>query len=282
MIKIAASIFTFNPNIKRLKQNLISVGKQVEEIFIVDNNSDNLLLIEELLKSNKKISLIKNEYNKGVAFALNQILKRSKENGYSWVITLDQDSICCNNLIKKYRKYLELSNLAMITCIWKNEGEKKVCVNNTKDEYELIDKCITSGCLSNTRACLAVGGFDDRMFIDYVDIDMCLTLKEHGYKILKINEIGLLHKIGNNPKTLWFGKKRLIIDNHNSIRKYYFARNRVYYIRKHIKTANIAQEIFIIICRIIFIVFLEKYKKQKMKACFKGIIDGIKMPINLS
>ena len=48
MNKILSVIVTYNPEINRLKQNLENIINQVDEVIIIDNNSDNIGLIQEL------------------------------------------------------------------------------------------------------------------------------------------------------------------------------------------------------------------------------------------
>ena len=70
-----------------------------------------------------------------------------------------------------------------------------------KSKYELrttpieIDECITSAAFCNTEALSSVGGFDEKMFIDSVDFEICLNLRKHGYKIYRTDFVGLLHEL---------------------------------------------------------------------------------------
>lgn len=181
-MKTLVGIVLYNPDLNRLNENIKKIEKQVDEVLYINNNSQNTKKIEEIInKKNKentvKHTLINNNENLGIAYALNQILNYAYENNYQWFLTLDQDSVCNSNLIKEYLKYINLPNIAMITCN-KEDRNFKNLEKVTMQEYEEVDSCITSSCFNKTSALKEVGGFDNYFFIDYVDFDICYSLKE--------------------------------------------------------------------------------------------------------
>ena len=273
---VGAGIVTFNPNLKRLKENIDSIYFQVSKMVIVDNGSNNIDQILEMVKVYKNISVVKNDENKGIARALNQIVEYANENGLSWILTLDQDSVCDENIIENYIKYKNYPNVAMITGKKRDRNFGYESSDMFTEDYVLIDCCITSGCLTNVDACIKVGGFDEQMFIDYVDFDMCFTLKENGYELLKVNYTGILHELGNSKKKKILGRE-VLITNHSAIRRYYFSRNVIYFARKHKKYINRWVYYSKIITRLAIVILYEKDKYKKTKAGLKGIVDGLKM-----
>ena len=66
----------------------------------MDNGSDNIKNIEDCVLNNwKNITIIKNGKNEGIAKALNQMFEFAIEQQYEYVLTLDQDSVCPDNII---------------------------------------------------------------------------------------------------------------------------------------------------------------------------------------
>ena len=59
-MKIFCGIVTFNPDIERLKENILAIQNQVDSIYIFDNYSDNRKGIQSLIEvvkdSKKKIT----------------------------------------------------------------------------------------------------------------------------------------------------------------------------------------------------------------------------------
>ena len=144
----------------------------------MDNGSDNIKSIEDcVLKNWKNITIIKNGKNEGIAKALNQMFEFAIEQQYEYVLTLDQDSVCPDNIIEEYNKYLDEHKLGSLCpqCVDRNFKSEL----NNEDVIE-VDKCITSASLVPVSAWNDVGGFNEELFIDFVDHDFCAKLKEIG------------------------------------------------------------------------------------------------------
>src|SRR5690554_8101994 len=107
-------IVTFNPEIDRLKKSLDILLEISDYICIVDNSSDNLQDIEELISSSDKVTLIKNKTNFGIAKALNQIATFYMEINEQWVLLLDQDSIVSIDFYTTYKQYIEINDIGVI------------------------------------------------------------------------------------------------------------------------------------------------------------------------
>ena len=125
MLKIYAGIVTYNPDIELLKKNINAIYNQVEEVVIIDNGSENLLKWKkELELKYVRITIISNNQNCGIAKALNQICCFGLKKSYNWVLTLDQDSISPDNLVRCMKENLD-NNIAVIApnIIYKNNEE---------------------------------------------------------------------------------------------------------------------------------------------------------------
>jgi len=269
-INILAGIVLFNPNIDRLVENINSVITQIDKLLLIDNNSENISDIEKIILD-KKIEIIKNNQNFGIAKALNQILEYALDNNYSYFLSLDQDSILKENIIEKYKNYIKYKDVAIITSHY-IDLNVELNTKFSKNKFEYVNFCITSGSLCNTEILNKLGGFDDYMFIDYVDYDICSTVIENNYKILKINEIGFYHEVGKSKKIkfLFFES---IVYNHSYTRTYYIIRNMYYYSYKHRKSINTIKMKFRILKKKILILLFEKYKIKKLKMIIRAKKD---------
>lgn len=181
-MKIIASIITYNPAIDRLQDNINALLHQVNEVIIVDNHSTNLSKIISVV-TQYKLFRISNSSNEGIAKALNQAAEYALKKGYKWIITLDQDSVAPENLVFTYSKFADYNDIGIVCCkiVDRNFGELQEQKLKTKG-YEEVPMCITSASMMNLNAWKQVGGFDEKMFIDSVDFDICLSMREHGYK----------------------------------------------------------------------------------------------------
>lgn len=269
---ILAGITLFNPDIPVLKKNIASVQNQVDKLIIVDNGSKDVEGWEQsILQEFPEIHIIKNGENAGIARALNQIFAYAKQEGYDWVLTLDQDSCCPADLILTYEKYMSFPDVGAICpviCDRHYENKEKI-----KGEYSFVDKCITSASLTPVKIWEEVGGFLDDLFIDFVDHDFSAKLLEHDYKIIRVNSVKLEHEIGRGKTHIFFWR-RVTTLNHPSFRKYYMVRNWRYYIHAHKSVINVWQENAKFVFFFIKTILYEKGRKEKLKEMVRGLKDA--------
>lgn len=275
-----AGIVLFNPEIERLNENLQAVIPQVGEVVLVDNGSENILEVRKLLVQYPTCKLVENNKNKGIATALNQILNYAVQHKYEWFLTLDQDSVCNEKLIETYEKFILPDKIGMLTSL---AIDRNFTVDNLfegNEKYRYVTYCITSGALVNTTACNKCGGWDDILFIDNVDGEICIHMKELGYKVLSVQFNGILHEVGHG-KDVQFLWKKDVVYNHPASRQYYMARNRIYVARKYPKEFNLRKEMLKELRNYRLILFFEKDKINKIVARIKGVRDGLRLPITI-
>lgn len=266
-----AGIVLFNPDITRLKNNIDSISKQVSCVYLQDNGSSNIKEIEELIKPWQNIKLINNPVNKGIAWALNNLCRHALEAQYEWILTLDQDSICPENMIFEFTKYLNNADMLCPKIVDKNYG----LLDGGNAEIEPVKECITSGCLLKLASWEKIHGFDETMFIDGVDFEFCYRMNQAGMNIYRVNSIVLNHEIGNITVRHFLGFK-VIVKNHSAFRKYYIAKNIIYMARKRKSLLLILKGILQEVKLIAIVVLYEKNKKDKLLRIFQGIYDGFR------
>lgn len=271
---VFAGIITFNPDIFRLRECISSIMFQVDQVVIIDNFSKNIMEIKKLSNTlNDNITIICNDNNSGVANALNQLFSWGDENGYKYVLTLDQDSKCPNQIISILKSYICRDKVAVVgpQIYDRNKGET-IC---NKEGYTEVDNCITSGSMSSIDAWKNIGGFDEWMFIDGVDFDYCFRLRQDGYKIYQINNIVLEHQIGN-IQIRHFLFCKVVVRNHSSFRKYYIARNIIYFDKKNKHKKIPLKATIRVMKQMLLVVLYEKQKMEKLKRLCDGFCDGMK------
>ena len=266
---LVAGIVLYNPDICRLKENISAIRPQVDKIVLIENGSSDLAYLDSF---SHDLELIVNNENMGIAYALNQVLQYAQEQGAEWAMTLDQDSVVPNNLVQTYLKLSSISDIGMISCkiVDRNFGETTELKGKTSG-YEEIPTCITSASMLKVSAWNEVGGFANEFFIDSVDFDMCLLLREHGYKIVRTYDTVLLHEVGHSQLRKLFGKEYLVF-HHSPIRYYYMIRNCIYLGRRH----HFLPHAILRACRQFMMVLLyEDEKAVKLKLMLKGIYHAI-------
>jgi rhamnosyltransferase len=275
---ICCLIISFNPD-DILKRLVYIMRDQVDKVIIVDNNSEGVS--SELLQDiseDEKVCLIRNFKNYGIAKALNQGVQMAIIKQFKAVITFDQDSLPCNNIIEimteVYDSYPAKDQIGAIGINYCNENLKSRFTTNHK-LFKKKDYLITSGCLLFTDAFLITGGFREDFFIDDVDLEYSLRLRQYGKVCLITSKIGMKHKPGNPKKRKIFGLT-LISSNHNSMRRYYMARNHSILTREYlfIFPYFIAKMNFFFILSVLKILLIDDDKKAKFSAILKGLNNG--------
>lgn len=270
-----AGIVTFNPDVNRLKKNIEAIIYQVKAVVIVDNNSSNIKDIE--LLSYRNLIIIKNDSNKGIAFALNQMLEWADKKGFGWVITLDQDSVCPPDYISTAQHYMKAQIGQIVPVLFESNSKTYQYLGDKPNgkTVQYVSKSITSASITNVKVWKEIRGFDNDLFIDYVDYDYAIRLRLAGYKILRLNAVFLDHQIGNSVNQK-IGIINVRVSNHSSFRKYYICRNIIIFIRRYRINSKPIQELMRLFKVVFFTILFEDKKKEKLRSIKKGCMDGLK------
>lgn len=272
---VCAVIISYNDS-KAIRTNCLSVYSQVEKLLIIDNGSEDQC-VEELKEIEKKLS-IEIDYQKenlGIAKQLNRALEYCRGNGYKLLLTMDQDTTLCDQCVEEMIKVLNMDG--QIASVGANgdihQGSKTQKDENPKPYYE-TNYLITSGNLVIVEKAFESGGFFDELFIDMVDIDFSLNIREHGYKTVVATFARMKHEIGEREVRKILGRE-IRYHAHSPKRFYYIYRNRVIVCRKHFrKMPGYCMKMAVSLGLATFQVFIQKEAGKKLKMAMKGLKDG--------
>ncbi|MBL7555573.1 MAG: oligosaccharide flippase family protein [Bdellovibrionaceae bacterium] len=279
----AILIVSFNPE-PVLKDTIHFLKKQFSRIIIVDNGSD--IMGRETLKDIQDahaafgVQVIYNKENYGISKALNQGFDIARKDDYKWVLTFDQDSRPHDNYLEMGQdilgSYTHPESVAMITPTLFEEQLKAVIPYNKKPKEKCVTArlAITSGAITRVDSFFAVKGYNESLFIDYVDFDFCFRLRHSGHTILESNALHLNHQLGKSQKHD-FLFTNFITTHHNEIRRYYITRNRFYMYKKYfiLETDWVIEDFMNFFKDFLKILIAEKQKSAKMKSILMGIRD---------
>jgi len=265
-------VILYNPSEKNL-DSILHNSKILDYLIIVDN-SDKNLSHADLLNCKDNIRLITLNKNLGIGRALNIGAEVASGLNVEWLVTIDQDS----ELPLNYREVLDFivsstRKVGIVSPVHLRDGEVIERVNFGKSDSAIVDSVMMSGNIINMQAFKEVGGFNEEFFIDYVDIEYCLRLKNIGYEIILLKNTGIDHSLGESE---WYklGNLTLKPTNHSPLRRYYITRNRFSMIFNnnytfHYKIYDIAR----FFKELVYIIIFEKNKFRKFKAIFLGLRD---------
>lgn len=275
--KILGGVVTYNPEIPRFKENLKTLVNQVDKLYVFDNGSKNIEDIESVLNHySDNIILCKKKKNVGIAYALKSIMDYANKNRFNWVLSVDQDSVLDSKLVSEYKKCIRnYSNddIGMLTCLIKDRNFKDSSAEKQEEQLKEVPICITSAAFTNVKNYFSTVGYDSNLFIDLVDTDICLTLREKNFKIFRINYLGIYHEIGHgeNKKILW---KDVIVHNSSAFREYYMARNSIILQKKHPRLYPRKTMLNGLALNFLIITLFENEKLKRLSNFFRGIKDG--------
>lgn len=221
----------------------MSVIGQVNAIYIVDNTpSDELQPYGDIL-SDSKISYYPLYENLGIAFAHNKGFELARINSDTHVLLLDQDSELSggtvSTLLAEESKLIEAGvKVAAIGPVFIDEktgdaapvltstflGTKKTKIDFSLKLPIQSTYIISSGSLIQLETLNVVGGMQENLFIDWVDIEWGERASLLGYTSYLSPLVSMKHSIGDEFVKL-LGRK---ITLHSDFRNYFIVRNAIY------------------------------------------------------
>ena len=266
--EVAAVVVTYNCDVSDFKKSLDSYKNFVDCVYICDN-SDNTHL--NVLQSESNIAYISMNGNNGIAAALNMGCKRAWEQGYKWILTMDQDSRFLTSIDSYIQSCNNAANTNVALFCPEYRFHDEIRGEETIIAEHYVKKSIQSGCLLNLGTFVKLGCFTEKYFIDYVDYEYCRRLLKAGYTLKKIPTVILAHKRGSLCTRNIFGKKYTFAFS-SPVRVYYQTRNSLdYYLKYH--DFNDMFSRFLILSRTIL---FEYDRLSKIKAIYWGVLDYLR------
>lgn len=225
---ISGIVVLYNPN-EGCIENIKTYLSLLNKLYIVDNSTHDITTVLKELCKLDKTEYIKMDGNEGIAKALKVGVEKSIAEGYDFCLTMDQDSKFPQTDRENLENILSIENILDYGIIGLN-------FNSDNTEFKLVDiKCwLTSGNFIVLENYKKIHGFKEELFIDYVDFDLDEQFWAIGKKVAYINNLSLIHIMGNPvKKRLLF--KSFTVMNYTPIRDYYRFRNALYLYKQNKK-----------------------------------------------
>lgn len=267
------------------------------EVILVDNaSSDNT--IKAVKTKFPKVKIIKSEKNLGACGGKNLGQKQARG---EYLLFLDSDTVVDKNLLTELVKTAQSDPAAGMICpkmyyfdkkdvIWyagakvnlltsqaKNDG----CDEKDLGQYEQIKETsfAPTAYLVTQKVAKKLKGHGEMFFMGYVDSDYGYRVKEAGFKVLFCPKAVLWHRLNQDEN-----RKTIRALGYNlPLRAYYFARNRVVFMKAHAPKVNFL--IFMIFFFPLMTIYIA-YKIIAFKGGWKflkphlqGSLDGLKFAL---
>ncbi|WP_169921757.1 glycosyltransferase family 2 protein [Spirosoma rigui] len=227
---IAGMVTLYNSE-RDILDNISTYHAQVDKLYLVDNSEViDEILVNALRERFNKVVYIHNKGNRGIAYALNVAASRAVNDGFDYLLLMDDDSKATPDMINTMTDYI-VANPKLQVGIIAAQSDPNLFSN----QAEVTWYTITSGSLLSINAFKQCGPFLEELFIDAVDHEYCFRLIEAGYKIVNLNYLHLSHSIGELKYLSIFKKNVYKWASHTPVRNYYMLRNFLYVIKKYNK-----------------------------------------------
>ena len=264
---VAGTIVLYNPPDDVL-DNIASYINQVAKLYVIDNSVQYNDTIRQKLRELNKTIYINHEGNRGIAAALNTGAQCALNDGFEFLLTMDQDTVLAENFVANLMAAFTVNNPERIGIL--APRYTKLFENQT-DRFQNVLFTMTSGNILNLSVYKNIGPFLEELFIDHVDHEYCLRVNQRGYKVLQVNDIGIGHRPGT-PTQIF--TKKLSFSSHSPQRLYYFCRNGFYVCKLYQKDFPAFTRAFhTLLTKEIAKIPFEGSKLKRLRMIIRGYVD---------
>lgn len=280
----AALVTLFYPDENVIK-NIEKLSEQTTRIFLLDNTPEN--------PCNERFSHIKNaeyisfEKNLGLSSAFNKALKEiTFLTEADFILFFDQDSCITKNFIQNlvngFQELSKTQRIGLLGPVYFDSTKKKYggitkhC-EKISQGFFLTTEIITSGMITTYKILENVGFWDEGIFLDYADFELCWKMIQNGFEIFITENALLNHSLGSGFLNVNLIFKKLCLSYSPPLREYYQTREAVKFLKRDYVPKNWRKNfLFNLTIRILIFIFRLPQKFQRLKYFFLGIKDGLK------
>lgn len=232
--KIIIVVALYDPNENEIK-NVMRYIKACEFCILMDDSeTDNGKWILEYFKNTNfnNYLYVWNKENIGLCASVNRGIEIAKGKDASWVLLMNGDSIMTEKDVLVLKDYVRNNDTSNISCIAPQYNYDR----HIRKPYRGIKKILwanMSGMCIKINTLEKIGLFDERLFIDGLDIEWGIRSKRLGYEMYEIGESIMDHHPAETRKLKLFGKEILLYGWASPVRYYYQFRANYYMIRKY-------------------------------------------------
>jgi rhamnosyltransferase len=230
-MNIAGVVILYHPDVPKVVENIMTYANQLNKFYVFDNSSSSSFNVsEDLSQLNIPIEFITTGTNEGISKRLNEAAYKAIQEGYDFLLTMDQDSSFDNGVFDQYLKLVDVFSKENVAQFGVNCDTKHIPISEIPFNAKSL---ITSGTILNLAIFKKIGNFDEKLFIDFVDVEYSLRASYMGYQNIIFPNIIMKHAIGYLKLGRSFKNfKKTLRILHSPIRVYYIVRNGMYLLFK--------------------------------------------------
>lgn len=251
-------------------RNIRMIQEQVDFVYICDNSPNNTNVFQNL----ENVEYIFFNKNLGIPKAFNYVLKNRYFQENDFIIFFDQDSTIANNHINNLciQYNIQQEKDKQIGCIgpnFINEASGRLDKDSGIENIE-VREIITSSMMMKFSILKQINFWNEEIFLDLADWDLCWRLKKMNYKSFQASSVVMKHSIGISEKKFLF----FTIKKGNPIREYYQTRDCLSLLsKKYVPIIMKVRFVLMVTVRpLLHVLFLDN-KRKRLFYIKRGIMD---------
>ena len=264
-MKIAACIILYHPDITDLEKDIRAVSGHVDTLILWRNSPEDINL-SDIFSGN--IIWMGDGTNQFISHPLNKCLSFCIDNGFDYLLTMDQDS--------EFENFGGFLAKALALAKEPRYDKTVIFAPNVNKRYDSspavipVESTITSGSLCNVRAAIETGGFRESYQIYWVDSEFCHRAHLKGWNIWTLTEFKLKQQFGKKTS-----KRGATCYNYSAQAYYFLFRNMLWMHREYKSNPSLKCILYTSRLYVTSILRGEDGKREKIKAVLKGISHGL-------
>lgn len=264
---------------EEVRHNVQCIARQVDRVYLCDNSPVSNQTLFEALSHNICYTFFGK--NLGISAAFNRILK---DPGNSWqaddyVFFFDQDSLVgpehIQTLLRTHQALVDSG--AAVGCLgpaYFDTSSGQVEIPRTKTQLSpknyAVSSIITSSMLCTYRSLRDVGFWNEHVFLDMADWDLCWRMTSAGKLCCLTEEVILQHSLGSGKKKI--GPFQLRVGQ--PFREYYQIRESLYLIgRRYTPIKYRIRFLAMYVIRTpLHLIFLDN-RRERLQYILRGCLD---------
>ena len=231
MSKSIALITLYEPN-EVCIENARLISRQVDRLYLCDNSRETH---EADFRNRKNATYLFFGENRGLSTAFDSVLK-VQNNGFSeddFILFFDQDTTVPNGHIEKLTvRFAELEMKGFkVGCLgpvyynpYTGAVKKARIKRKLYGNVYAVESVITSSMVTRFRILREAGFWNEKVFLDMADWDLCWRIRKQGYLCCSAEDIVLTHRLGEDENK---GGRNAAMSR-RMFREYYQTREAIY------------------------------------------------------
>ena len=263
--RVLAVIVSYNPEIATLVASINRLLASHCQVLVVDNASANQAQVEKacakllddaehgatLRQTQNHLSIKILDSNLGLAYAHNEGVKKMVDEGFDYLLLLDQDTVLSEDYLAtllstyaaKSEQGIKISAVggsyahgSQDQSVYIRFGALKFSRHGADEQDQdgcvATDFLISSGSLINLQALSEIGTMDEALFIDHVDTEWFLRARSKGYQAYGVPAAKMQHGLGEVTHVVNMADRQRNVPQHKPFRYYYIFRNSILLYRR--------------------------------------------------